>query len=154
MDCHTCFMQCWGLNQSFLCAYKHWAISLALNLSVSFSFPFFFFPLLCRPFEITCIYVCVGVSMPRHVCGGQTTNCLVESGFFTVWIPEDWTQIVKIGGESLYPLSHLMGCLFSVGSKMPRLALNPWAHMVLLPPTPEQQKRQACITWSFILFIK
>lgn len=82
-----------GIELRVFCVlYKHQAISPALNLSVSFSFPFFPLPspfYLCRSSEITCIYVCGWVSMPRHGCGGQTTNCLVASGFFTVWIPED-----------------------------------------------------------------
>jgi hypothetical protein len=69
--------------------------------SLQFYFSLIFFFLLCVH---ACLFVCLygGCAYNTERCGGQKTAC--GSLFFssTMWVPGNWTQVVRYGSKCLY----------------------------------------------------
>lgn len=65
---------------------------------------FFFFRIITRS------YLGSGVQVSWHACGGQRTTCSSQSALSTMWVLG--TQVITIGGKSLYPPCHLPGPKF------------------------------------------
>lgn len=72
-------------------------------------------------FFLSCIYLC-GTCSPRHKCGDCRTHTHRSHGNYrthgsrfslsTVWLPRNWTQMIRLSSDHLYPFVHFLYIVF------------------------------------------